>query len=420
MEKHSISTSLTPEVLIEQVQGSLTVKGQDDPVVELRANQGSYSIEEGDDVIHLSCQESCDLKVPKGTTLKVGSVNGSARFRGLEDELQIDKVQGSTSLRNVAAVRIERVSGELAARYLSGDFYVGQVAGNASVRGIQGNCTLDKVVGNVDLRNVEGDIGVEAGGNVRLRLDMILGTNYQVEAGGNLNARIPEGSNLKLFLSSRARNIKFRLPEGAQAIPEEKHELTLGSGEVEMVLSSGGNLYLVSEGGWDQEEMDGFDYLGADFSNELSQQIAQQIEMQILSQVENMTQQINDQVIKMAEQVGGAGLSPEETEHLMEQARIASTLETERAQEKMRKASEKLERRLEAARHKQELKARAAQRRSRVHGKRSRRHEPPTPSARDEPVSEEERLMILSMLEQQKISLEEAEQLLTALEGKEG
>ena len=41
----------------------------------------------------------------------------------------------------------------------------------------------------------------------------------------------------------------------------------------------------------------------------------------------------------------------------------------------------------------------------------------PTGAASD-PVSEEERLMILQMLEQGNISLEEAEQLLAALEGK--
>jgi hypothetical protein len=41
---------------------------------------------------------------------------------------------------------------------------------------------------------------------------------------------------------------------------------------------------------------------------------------------------------------------------------------------------------------------------------------PPTPQG--DPVTEDERLMILRMLEQKQISMEEAEQLLSALEGK--
>jgi hypothetical protein len=44
----------------------------------------------------------------------------------------------------------------------------------------------------------------------------------------------------------------------------------------------------------------------------------------------------------------------------------------------------------------------------------------PPQAATGDPVSEEERLMILRMLEQKKISIAEAEQLLAALESREG
>jgi hypothetical protein len=44
----------------------------------------------------------------------------------------------------------------------------------------------------------------------------------------------------------------------------------------------------------------------------------------------------------------------------------------------------------------------------------------PQAAASADPVSEEERLMILRMLEQKKISIAEAEQLLAALEAREG
>ena len=128
---------------------------------------------------------------------------------------------------------------------------------------------------------------------------------------------------------------------------------------------------------------------------------------------------LSQRIAQLTEQVSRAGLSPDETEYLMEQARRASAREAERTEEKMRKAREKLERKLVAARRKQELKAQAAQRRARTQVKRSWDSEAPAYAARAEPVSEEERLMILNMLEQKKISLEEAEQLLAALEGKE-
>jgi hypothetical protein len=86
-----------------------------------------------------------------------------------------------------------------------------------------------------------------------------------------------------------------------------------------------------------------------------------------------------------------------------------------RAQEKIARTQERLARKMEAA-------SRRAEQRGRVPPGRARAYpwppQPPNPPEAREPVSDEERLMILRMLEQKKISLEEAENLLAALEGK--
>ena len=91
------------------------------------------------------------------------------------------------------------------------------------------------------------------------------------------------------------------------------------------------------------------------------------------------------------------------------------------ASSKMRKAQEKLERKLEAARRRQELKEQAMERRAQARSKGPRSFgwtSPASPPGK-EPVSDQERLMILKMLEQKKITREEAEELLAALEGGE-
>ena len=85
----------------------------------------------------------------------------------------------------------------------------------------------------------------------------------------------------------------------------------------------------------------------------------------------------------------------------------------------MRLAQEKLARKMEGERRRQEARASAGQRRGRKKTAFSAKHSVPQTQT-DEPVSEEERLMILRMLEEKKITLEEADQLLSALEGQEG
>jgi ATPase subunit of ABC transporter with duplicated ATPase domains len=114
-------------------------------------------------------------------------------------------------------------------------------------------------------------------------------------------------------------------------------------------------------------------------------------------------------------------LSEEQARRIEERARETSERAAARAQERIRHSQERMERKLAAAQRKVEIKAQARERAARhgPHGWNMPIPTPPTPPAPvGEPVSEDERLMILRMLEQKKITMEEAEHLLTALEGK--
>jgi DNA-binding transcriptional MerR regulator len=130
---------------------------------------------------------------------------------------------------------------------------------------------------------------------------------------------------------------------------------------------------------------------------------------------------LNEQMSNLSASISEAGFSEEQVDEILRRTRESNERATMRAQEKMRRAQEKLERKLEAARRRSELKAQAAERRSQSRGKSSWNFEWTAPASQParESVSDEERLMILRMLEQKKISLEEAEELLAALEGKE-
>ena len=84
----------------------------------------------------------------------------------------------------------------------------------------------------------------------------------------------------------------------------------------------------------------------------------------------------------------------------------------------MRRTQERMEHKLNAAQRKLEQKKRAAGRHPHW-GAPTPPVPPIPPTPPSEPVSEEERMMILRMLEQKKIGLDDAEKLLSALEGKE-
>lgn len=419
MDQRTIETSESPEVIIETIDGNLQVKGWDRAEISVKADPDTLTLEEQEDTVRLSCTGNCTVRLPHGASVTIETVHGDARVKLLEEQLSIETVSGNLALRNVAAASIETVHGELNAKHLQGSLEVERVAGNAAIRDIEGDCRIETLGGNLELRRVEGEVVCSAGGNADLRLNELSGENYQVSAGGNLQCRLPEDADLVIHMTSGGHNIRVKLPSGSKVYQQGECEITLGDGDSHMSLAAGGNLYLASEqDDWsDHEEPESdFDFASnfARMSSEFGEQIARQVESQIEAQMENLNR-IMDR----------AGLSEETTEELIRRARETGERASARAQEKMRKAQDRMERKLEAARRRSEAKAQAAERRSQFKGRRSWSFEwpappppPPPPPPPENLVSDEERLMILRMLEQKKISLEEAEQLLAALEGK--
>jgi hypothetical protein len=425
MGRQVFETSLNPEIFIQSVAGDLNVRGWDSPQVAVTADPDELEVDQVEDRLTISCSGDLDLRLPIRSTVHIDSCAGDASLKLLEQTLQVGEIAGSLDVRNVAAVHLGSVAGNLSVKNASGDVNVDAVAGNADLRVVLGACRLNNVDGNLELQNVEGEILANADGNARLRLNRLAAGDFTVTADGNIYCYLPEDASARLSMNSDGETIKVRLPDSARTYRQNQCDLTLGGGgddtATNMTLVADGAIYLFADqGGWSSGDSS-FTGLPDDFG----QQIARQVESQIQSQMEEVTRNLNEQMEQLSSRLTQAGLSPEETERIVEQAMRNSERETTRAQEKMRRAQEKLERKLDAQRRKAESKAQAADRRSRRSWGFEWPSPPPSPPPPQPPfagrnsATEEERLMILRMLEQKKITLEEADKLLSALESKE-
>lgn len=423
MTQKSVPTSLTPRVVITAIHGNLQVKGWDRPEVWLRSNDEQTALIQQDEVVQITSHGDCMLRLPHESELQAQSIHGGARFKLLEGALDIERIVGSLDLRNIKSARVGSVEGNLLAKQLTEDLVVEQVQGNALARDVQGRCVLKRVAGNLDLRDTEDNIEAAAGGNVRVRLCLLVGNDYRLKAGGNLHCEVPEDASLRVDLSSGAQRIKIILPDEKTTLAEASHHLTLGEGAASMTLEAGGTILFAAQA-VDWAEMDEvqeeLEETFSQFSEDFSQQIADQVEAQIEAQMEILSENL----AKLESMIGKSGMPPEEAERVIQRARQASEKANLRAQERMRRAQEKLERKLEAAQRKTEIKLKAIERRGRPPRRHtwgfewSSRPPAPAPAPPGESPTDEERLLILRMLEEKKITIQEAEELLAALEGK--
>lgn len=425
MARQVISTSLAPDCIVGVVMGDLRVKGWASTQVAVDADPDELDLHEADDIVRIACRGNCEIRLPQGASLQIEAVHGDAELKLLEESLKVGQVHGNLNLRNIGGLQMQMVHGDLTGRSIDGDFEIDQILGDVDLRQIDGFCTLGEVHGDLNLQDVSREVQAKVHGDARIRLVSLVNKADReccnVVADGDVLCMVPADAGLRLHLASRGRAIRVNVGDTNQTFQQEQVDLEIGSAESRVTLEAGGDLSLLGQ--WMGSETGSSPYM-ADYSD----QIARQVESQIGQQMEEMSRRLKEQVDRLSVSLGQAGFSPEDTERVVEQAMRAGERETARAEEKIRRAQEKLERKLEEAHRKAEQKARASERSTWARQRHSwgrtipnppTSPAPPVPPPVNEPVTEEERMLVLKMLEQKKISLEEAEKLLEALEGKD-
>ena len=344
-----------PRLKIDKVNGDLSIVGWDSEEMQIRASQDDLQLRRSDNDISISCEGDLTLRIPKGAAVSVQSVAGDMSARNLGCPLEMGDVRGDASVRAVAGISVARVGSDFALRSSGGDVYVRQVDGDALVRDVVGRASLDHVAKNLVLREVQGDIHAEVGEDVVAYLAPLPGQVCSVTAGDGILLVLPVGADASLFLKGDSIHVQW---PGVENDDARSREVRLGDASARIDLNGGGEVRVSDQfdAGERADEFGNFAGMSFDWSG------------------------FGDMAGRRAQAAA------------------------RRAGKKAAAAAKRVER--QWGRTGQDWSA--ARRSVNLSG---------FSTAVREPASDEERLTILRMLQEKKISAEEADKLLSALEG---
>ena len=451
MDQIALDVAADVTLHITRVGGDLRLTGWDHDQFSAEAEDDhSLKLDQSDGQLVLSAVSDVTVRVPRTAQVVIDTIGNDAQIKGLEGPLRIRQVGNELRLRQIANADIERVGDDLSAKKIAGHLRVGNVGGDLLAHRVQGDFAVGRVGSDLFLRDVEGGIRASAGSDVILNVDFKPGQIYQVQAGSDLLCRVDPECNA-LFDVRAGGDLSVDLL-GAQIEGNGRQKtVTLGSGDPAVTLSAGGDLSLSGLAA-SPDRLDDFgDRFGEDFgvmAEEFTAQIENQIESQIETQLADFQRQLSEKLAGL--DMGTVHLKAEE---LADKARRVAERQAENAKRRMERHTEAAQRRVEAAQRQAERDAErarrqveAAQRRADAMARRSaagrpgplveagrpggwsfcfsgapRPPKPPSPATPpmppSVPVSDEERMVVLRMVEQGKISVAEAEKLLAALEG---
>ena len=384
-----LAVSSVPQISIQTVEGDLRLVGWDVDEILLKVDEEVLELQQEDDVITLSCFDDLSINVPKDAAVTVVTINGDMSVRGLLGDFTVENANGDVSIRDAGNVIFNSVESDFVLRGAKGNVHVKSVGGDASLRAIDGNLSLDSVSDDLSIRGVGGNLKVDVDEDVVVHIDPKPDQEYSVVAGDDILLVLPPQPNATLNLS--AERIQVDFPGlGEEDTDESSRVVTLGDGSATISLNAGDKLVVTSRldaaesadeygnfagmkfdwGDWGRDIGHTFGGLGADFGERISRK----------------AQEAAERAARKAEQAG----------------------------RKAEKAARKFERHADREVHRHLGK----------HGRGTRfswswdSNNMPKVTKSD-PVSEEERMAILRMLAENKITSDDAEKLLSALEGGE-
>jgi hypothetical protein len=352
-------------VIIDRIGGDISVVGWEGNEILIKADDEELSVEQNGDEIRLACEDDISLRLPKASTLTFTLIEGDASIRGVSGDVSIRTINGDLSMREVGSVSIESIDSDFSLRGARGNLYVKNADGDVSIRDVDGDVNIESVADDLALRGPRGNVKVNVGEDVVVYLDPRSDGDYLITAGDDILLVLP--SNANATVTMQGDEIQVEWPGHEEDTDETERVVTLGNGAARIVLSAGGDVRLTnqSNAGESAEEFGNFAGLNFDWSG------------------------FGEKISRQVEQVT---------------ARAAK-----RAEEATRRAERHVERQARRWTGKVNLGP------SWNFGPKG---VPASPGAQQsEPVSDEERMTILKMLQEKKITSEQAEQLLKALEG---
>lgn len=407
MTDYQLPEDAKPRIHIMGVGGDLHLRGWDKNILQTQSSK--VHVEETDDGLwQIHANGNAELYAPLDAEVTIDSVHGDARIIEIDGAVQLGSINGDLVIRDCGMVAVANVHGDMRLSRCGGNAQIGTVNGDATIREVEGETRITAINGDLYVRDVNGPCILDsAGGDLVLSTAFPPGSESAFVVGGDIVCRVNTDADA-VFIIEGCSDLNIdavgaRYTKANEA-SNEAESVIFGEGGAIIALNAGGDIRLVA-----QDE----DYMMA---------LSIQLEEELVAKLDSIEERLSEQL---------AGL-----DDLLHDKAERLRVKAERSAEKAMRRTERAMRRTDKKGPKfsftigddmpydplRDDEGDRSKKRKRTFaftlGNKTLYRTPAQEAPPSDPVTDEERMMILRMVEAKQISVEEAEKLLAALEGK--
>lgn len=361
-KRMNLNLGPAPDVTFGSVGGDVDVRGGEYAETMIDTDGPDHKVLQVENSLNVGTSGGdCVCRAPHDVRITFENVGGDMHIKDILGSFHMARLGGDFASRRTCGLTIGSIGGDADMREVNGDLSLGAASGDAVVQDCTGIVSIGSIGGDCVVRDVPTGFEIgKVGGDLEIRTAIRPGAHMTAYAQGDLGLEVPADSSVRIILPD---DTDLKLNDGLTAFTEgDKLIVTLGNGEATIELAADDTVSVGLDGGRGPRRFD--DYM-----------------MNVSTQIENHLRGLED-LDKMDD-----------------------------LPEKIRSG---VERRINAAMRHVQSAEREAQRAA-AWGKKDSWNLNQWQS--NEPVSETERMAILKMLEEGKITVQDAQKLLAALEG---
>lgn len=240
-------------IVVDEALGDARVKGLD-AALHFRSVEGDLRLEDLAGRVEVERLHS-DALVDNVAALHLGACAGDVRFSG--GKMEAETIAGDARIERASSFRAAKVHGDLWVDRVDGDLDLGAVHGDARLNAVAGAARLGLVAGDLRITSVAG--GLTAGqvhGDAQLE-GPFPGDGYTVTANGDVDVRLAAEDDVRLSVRALGR-IRSNLSLIPNADGTPTYTATLGEGKTPVTIMCNGDLRIDAAGrgdpkrGWEK------------------------------------------------------------------------------------------------------------------------------------------------------------------------
>jgi len=357
-----------------------------------------------------------------------GVLNGDLSLHQV-GAVKLARVEGDVALQEAASLSLDRAEGDLSAGRVAGDVRLKEVEGDILLRDIAGAVEVGRTEGDLNARQVQGDlVAGPVDGDIVLDTALREGCTYRLTGRGDIVVRCPEGTAARFLIQAAS----WVVPPSDVYRVERKEEgqvvVQLGQGGPEVHLSTDGEVVLGPAGDWERSVHDfsqRMEEWGRRFGRQMEEWGERLRERLQQADWERLGREIEEATARVAQLVE-TRLQELDLDELGRRAEEAAA----QAGERVRQVDwERIAQKIEQATRQGMERIQAGLQRLQERLRRQAAAEPPTPPPSPAPETppppppkpapsplDEERMAVLRLVEEGRLTADEAAALLDALE----